>query len=299
VYSILRGKDLRTGEFSEGQRDEQFALLKASQSRVLNLTNWHEYLKAVQQAGYQRGDFISSQNNLIYCYLMFLIGREQYKMDYGALRRLIARWFFMTSLTGRYTGSPESRMENDLASLREAVNPADFTAVLNGFIEQAFTSDFWTISLPGDLATSASRGAALFGYYAALDVLDARGLFSSLRINNLLTAGIKSKKSALERHHLYPKAHLKKQGIVDKRTTNQIANFALIEWGDNISISDAAPADYLPIQLAKLTFEERDRQYHHHALWEGWENTSYRDFLEERRKRIAGVIQEAWTTLDV
>jgi hypothetical protein len=298
VYSILRGKDLRTGEFSEEQRDEQFGLLKTAQSKVLNLTNWHEYLKAVQQAGYQRGDFISSKNNLIYCYLMFLIGREQFKMDYGTLRRLIARWFFMTSLTGRYTGSPESRMENDLASLREAESVDDFAAVINGFITQAFTSDFWTISLPGELATSASRGASLFGYYAALDVLDARGLFSSLRINNLLTAGIKSKKSALERHHLFPKAHLRKQGIADKRTTNQIANFALVEWGDNISISDAAPAEYLPVQLVKLTPEEQQKQYHHHALWEGWEHTPYRDFLEERRRRIAGVIQEAWNKLD-
>ena len=45
VYSILRGKDLKTGEYSEVRRDEQFDVLKQSKSRVLDLTNWHEFLK--------------------------------------------------------------------------------------------------------------------------------------------------------------------------------------------------------------------------------------------------------------
>jgi hypothetical protein len=229
---------------------------------------------------------------------MFLIGREQYHMEYGELRRLIARWFFMTSLTGRYTGSSESQMENDLASLREAATKEDFVLVINGFIDQSLTRDYWTINLPGELATSASRGAAIFAYYAALDVLDAKGLFSSLRINSLLQAGIKSKKSALERHHLFPKSYLKRQGIVEKRITNQIGNFALVEWGDNIKISDQAPVDYLPLQLAKLSAAEIQEQYHHHALWEGWEKMPYREFLQERRRRIAGVIKEAWEKLD-
>ena len=298
VYSILRGKDLRSGEFSTARRDEQFVLLQRAQARVLDLTNWHEYLKAVNQAGYQKGDFLSSKNNFIYCYLMFLIGREQYGMDYGTLRRLIARWFFMTSLTGRYTGSPESRMENDLASLRDADAAEAFVAVLDRFIDQVLTNDFWTINLPEGLASSASRGPELFAYYASLDVLNAEGLFSNLQVSKLLVAGIKSKKSALERHHLFPKAYLKRQGITDKRSTNQIANFALVEWGDNITISDQPPSVYLSIQLAKLTTAQRERQYYHHALWDGWEDTSYRDFLEERRRRMAVVIRAAWDRLN-
>jgi uncharacterized protein with ParB-like and HNH nuclease domain len=37
VYSILRGKDLRTGEFCQMRRAEQFERLKAAQAKVLNL----------------------------------------------------------------------------------------------------------------------------------------------------------------------------------------------------------------------------------------------------------------------
>ena len=120
----------------------------------------------------------------------------------------------MTSLTGRYTGSPESQMENDLASLREAETAAAFTSVINRFIEQSLDERLLTMNLPEALGTSASRGAAIFSYYAAQDILDAKGLFSTLRIGNLLQAGIKSKKSALERHHLFPKTTLPSRASV-------------------------------------------------------------------------------------
>ena len=34
----------------------------------------------------------------------------------------------------------------------------------------------------------------------------ANGLFSKLKVSDLLQEGLRSKKSALERHHLFPKA---------------------------------------------------------------------------------------------
>lgn len=298
VYPILRGKDLKTGDVSTVRRGEQFELLRTHQQSVLDLTNWHEFLKAVQQAGYYRGDKISSVNNIVYCYLMFLIGRERFGMSYGVLRKLIARWFFTSALTGRYTGSPESQMESDLSSLRTVTSEAEFTKVLDGFIERSLTNDFWSITLPGDLDTSASRSPSLFAYYAALNLLDAKVLFSDLRIATLLHPGVKAKKSALERHHLFPKAHLSRLGITDVYMTNQIANFALVEWGDNIAISDDPPNSYLPQMLEQIDEEERKHQYENHALWEGWEHKEYAQFLEERRRRIAEVIQKAWRKLD-
>jgi hypothetical protein len=50
VYSILRGKDLETGQFHEEKRVEQFKILEQAQSYVLNLKNWHEFLKILLQA---------------------------------------------------------------------------------------------------------------------------------------------------------------------------------------------------------------------------------------------------------
>jgi len=294
VYSILRGKDLDTGVFSTDLRDSQFEKVKKAQAKALNIQHWHEFIKAVKQAGFARHDYISSSNNLLYAYIFFLIGREDYGMDLFELKRIICRWFFMSSITGRYTGSPETAMEMDLARLRGVETAEKFRDVLDEIIVSELTEDFWNIRLPMDLSTSSSTSPSLYAYYAALYVLGAHGLFSRLKVSDLLQEGLRSSKSALERHHLFPKKYLHRIGITEQRDTNQIANYALVEWSDNISISDSAPEEYLPEYLNRLTDEERGRIYYWHALPEGWERMAYGDFLIERRRKIAHVIRDAY-----
>lgn len=294
VYSILRGKDLETGNFSTERRDNQFEFLKTAQAKSLNIQNWHEFIKAVKQAGFARQDYISSKNNLLYAYIFFLIGREDFKMDLYELKKLIGKWFFMSSITGRYTGSPETVMEMDLARLRGISTADEFKKVLDDIIVSQLTNDFWDITLPMDLSTSSSTSPSLYAYYAAMYVLGANGLFSKLKVSDLLQEGLRSKKSALERHHLFPKAWLHRNGVTEQRETNQIANFALVEWSDNISISDAAPADYLPEYLNRLSADEKQKMYYWHALPENWEQMKFDDFLVERRKRIAQVVKDAY-----
>lgn len=297
VYSILRGKDLDTGIFSADRRDNQFELLKVAQTKSLNIVNWHEFIKAVKQAGFARQDYISSKNNLLFAYIFFLIGREDFKMDLYALKKLIGKWFFMSSITGRYTGSQETAMEIDLARLRGLTTADEFQNVLNDIIASQLTPEFWDITLPMDLSTSSSTSPSLYAYYAALYVLGANGLFSKLKVSDLLQEGLRSKKSALERHHLFPKAWLHKIGVTEQRETNQIANFALVEWSDNISISDKSPTDYLPAYLSRLSEDERSLMYYWHALPENWERMKYEDFLVERRKRIAQVVKDAYMNI--
>jgi hypothetical protein len=297
VYSILRGKDLDTGNFSTDRRDNQFEFLKGAQAKALNIQNWHEFIKAVKQAGFARQDYISSKNNLLYAYIFFLIGREDFNMDLYELKKLIGKWFFMSSITGRYTGSPETVMEMDLARLRGISTADEFKKVLDDIIVSQLTSDFWDITLPMDLSTSSSTSPSLYAYYAALYVLGANGLFSKLKVSDLLQEGLRSKKSALERHHLFPKAWLNRMGITEQRDTNQIANFALVEWSDNISISDTEPAEYLPKYLDRLSQEDKTKMYYWHALAEGWEQMNYSDFLTERRKRISLVVRDAFEAI--
>ena len=102
VYQVLRGKNPDTGLFSVEERDRQFARLQDAQSWVLDLTNWHEFLKCLTSAGFRSGQMISSQTAILYTYAFFLLGRERYGLDSFRLRRVIARWFFMSSVTGRY-----------------------------------------------------------------------------------------------------------------------------------------------------------------------------------------------------
>ncbi len=297
VYSILRGKDLETGVFSIERRNMQFEKLKNIQSKVLDIQNWHEFIKAIKQAGFVKQDYISSKNNLLYSYIFFLIGKEDYKMNLYELKKIIGKWFFMSSITGRYTSSPETIMEMDLALLRIIDNANDFKNALENIISSKLTDDFWNIALPMNLSTSSSTSPSLYAYYSALFILNAKGLFSKLKISDLLQEGLRSKKSSLERHHLFPKSYLNKNGINEKRQTNQIANYAWVEWMDNINISDDKPSQYLPRYLERLSSEDKENMYYWHALPENWEEMNYDDFLTARRIKISLVIKDAYELL--
>ena len=297
IYSILRGKDLDTGLFSEERREQQFEKLKIAQAHTLDIQNWHEFIKALKQAGYNNESFISSNNNILYSYVFFLIGRIDYKVDLYELKKLIAKWFFMCSITGRYTGSPETAMEMDLAKFRSVETAEDFVKELNSIIDSQLTSDFWEVTLPMDLATSSFRSPSLFAYYASLNIHHALGLFSKLQVKELLESGLRANKSALERHHLFPKAWLMRNGITEQRDINQIANFALVEWSDNIAISDKEPKVYLSYYQSRFDNDVWQKMYYWHALPENWEEMNYQDFLLERRKRIAKVVQKAFEKL--
>lgn len=151
--------------------------------------------------------------------------------------------------------------------------------------------------MPNDLATSSPRSPSLFAYNAALVLLDARALFSKLKVSELVDPVSQGMRAAVERHHLFPKAYLKTLGITELRETNQIANYALLEWGDNVQVSDQSPADYLHGLAARFSKEELARQYRWHALPDIWEQMNYGDFLEQRRELIAQVIREGYKTL--
>jgi hypothetical protein len=297
VYSILRGKDLETEEFSDERREQQFAVLEDAQGYALNLQNWHEFLKVLMRAGFRSGKMISSQNALLYAYALFLIGKRDYGIDSYTLRNTMARWFFMASLTGRYTGSPETRMEQDLALLRGIESGQEFARLVERIIADTFTEDYWNINLPNALATSSARSPSLFAYYAALNLLGARVLFSKMTVSELLDPALRGPKAAIERHHLFPRGYLKTLGLTSTRDTNQIANFALVEWSDNIDISDKSPAEYFPQYAARFTQQELDEMMYWHALPKGWEKMEYPEVLEARRKGIARVIRDGFLKL--
>lgn len=297
VYLILRGKDLETGKFSAKRQEEQFELLKDAQQRVLNLQYWHDFMKCIRQAGFRNRKMISSKNNLLFSYILYLIGRTEYNVNEFDLRRVIARWFFMSAVTGRFTGSPESAMEFDLARLRDVHTSDGFVRVLDQVCDITLTNDFWAVSLPNDLATSSPLSPSEFAYQAAQVLLEAPALFSKIKVAELLDPSIHADRSAAERHHLFPKSFLAKQNITDIRETNQIANYALVEWGDNAYLSDKAPATYMPIIKERLSQTELERIYHLHALPADWEHLDYQEFLEERRGLIALVIAEGYATL--
>jgi hypothetical protein len=297
VYQGLSGKDLETGEVSAEIRERQFAKLEKAQVAVVDLTNWHEFLKGLRRAGYLSGRMISSELNLLSSYLIYLIGRTEYKIDPRELREVLARWFFMASLTGRYTGNFEAQVERDLRGIDEVKSAEEFIQLLDNIIDTELTNDFWEIQLPSRLATSAASGPVLYAYNASLVLLSARPLFSRLSLVELMEPTLNAPRSAIERHHLFPKAYLQKLGIDKPVEYNQIANQSFVEWPDNAAIGARAPSEYFPSLFAELGEDEQNKARFWHALPDGWEDMEYSTFLEARRQLIADVIRKAFTEL--
>jgi len=294
---------LRSGVLNEGdqptaeKRQERFDELGDAITEALHLSTWHEFLKSLPVAGFYREKEISSANNAIFSYALYLIGRQRFGIDYGALRVPIARYFFMSALTGRYTGSFEARITQDVQAFCASGNGDAYLDRLNEVVATTLTDDYWDITLPQALNTSAARGPALFAYSAALCVLDARLPFTSaghpLQLRAVLTPGVNAPKDAVERHHLFPKGYLEKLGISSSARVNQIANMGFVEWPDNIEISDRSPTEYWPHYRDRFT----DIDLRNHALWEDWADSEYGEFLTERRSRMANVVSKGFNAI--
>lgn len=297
VYSALRGHDATTGLDDPEKRKSQFDAMRETQKAVLNLANWHHFLDAIKLAGYRGQKMISSEAAIIYSYVLYLIGVRDYGMDRSTIRQVIAEFFFMAAMTGRYTNSPETRFEADLSLVRDLPDGEAFVARLREMCRTTLTNDYWDITLPSQLATSAARSPSLFAYQAALVKLDAPVLFSPMKMAQMVDPAVKGSKIALEQHHLFPRKYLEEQGITDRKAINQIANFAAVEWPDNIKIGKQGPSSYVPALDAVMKGEERSRVYKLHALPPLWWEMPYEQFLAARRQRMAQVVREAWSAL--
>jgi len=294
---MLRGRDFEKSIYSDELRTEQFNRLKIVLDKVLDVQVWKDFLRCIESAGFISKVLISSENAIVYAYVMYLIGKFDYHIDAAALRKIISKWFFMTAVTGYYTGSAETDMEVDLADLRIIKTSDAYITLLDEKINARFTGDYFEITLPISLANSAPRNPVWNGYCAALNIINAKVLFSSLHTRELFNPTANAKKNALERHHLFPKTYLAKIGITDDRERNQQANFAFIEWSDNIDILDTSPAEYIKEQLDKIPVNDKDEIYADHALPVDWEYMEYHNFLRQRRRLMAKVIKRGYERL--
>lgn len=301
AYMKLRGSDLKRG--ADGKidmelRKQSFEELSAGLDKVLDYENWNEFIRTVMSAGFVNSSMISSENTLIYSYMMYLIGKYNFNIKAEKLRNIVARWFYMTSTSSHYTGSFESTVQQELNDIERLKTEEEFEQYINSRISLVFTNDYFTHNIPDDLNSSAAISAVYNTYLAALNILNVKVLFSDLYYNQLLTGDYNGNRKALEKHHLFPKAYLERIGIKDDRDRNQIANYAYIEWGDNMTVGDESPSEYFEdIFNRKTSIEEREAIMKYNALPQKWYNMSYNDFLIARRKMMSEVIKEGYSKL--
>ncbi len=302
AYMKLRGSDLKRG--ADGRidmelRKQSFAELADGLNKVLDYENWNEFIRTVMSAGFVNSSMISSENALVYSYMMFLIGKYKFNINSEKLRKIIAKWYYMSSTTSHYTGSFESTVQEELNDIDRLNSEDEFENYIDSRVKLVFTNDYFTHTIPDDLNSSASTSAVWNTYLAALNILNVKVLFSDLYYNQLLTGDYNGTRTALEKHHLFPKAYLERIGIKDDRDRNQIANFAYIEWGDNMTVGDDAPSEYFKeIFDRKIDKNEQENAMKYNALPEKWYDMGYKDFLTERRKLMSNVIKEGYEKLN-
>jgi len=300
AYAILKGRDPDTNKYSTILREKQFDVFKATLSEVINTSNWHSLIKIIQSIGYKSTGLIASDNSIINSYIFYLIGKLHYKIDYKELDRLIARWFFMSSLTSRYSGSSESIMESDLNKIKFCKDGEEFKLVINNIIDSSLTNDFWNISLPNDiLVTSNTISPVANAFFASLIYNGTKALFSDRKVSDLYDPSIKIKKNSLDKHHIFPKEYLKKQGI-ELTQINQIANLTYLEYIDNIKISDSEPRSYYNEIKSKYYSGKEfvlENTLKEHGVPINFYEMEYSVFLTERRKKIAILIKEMYSNI--
>lgn len=297
AYQLMRGKDLKTGTVTTATRDENLSKFKASLDIVTNLNNWHAYLNLFAQAGYINGDFVAATNAVVYCYVMYLIGKYEYKVKTTDLNRIITKWIYMTTVTYFYSVSTESTVEGMFADLRDVKTADEYVKYLEDFIAGRFTDDYFNVTLPKDLATSSTSSPAWLGYIAAINVLGTPMLFSTAILSKYLVPGASGTKNAIDRHHIFPKHYLEESGYSDDRDRNQVANYTYIDYATNIDISDKPPIEYVSEYRAKLGEDKYYRTCRENALPDNFENLDYPTFLTERRKLMARIIRQGYERL--
>ena len=183
-------------------------------------------------------------------------------------------WFVQAGMWGRFSGSTETYIDQDLA----AVDSAD--APLDNLVEQL---RLWH----GGLRTESghfvgwSLGAR---FYPVLYMLTRMGDARDWGTGLPLKKGLLGRMNQLEVHHIFPKSQLYKEGY-GREVVNALANFCFLTKDTNLQISDRLPEDYFPEVEA----------HHPGALasqWipadpDLWRIENYLGFLAERRNLLA------------
>ena len=183
-------------------------------------------------------------------------------------------WFVQAGMWGRFSGSTETYIDQDLA----AVDSVD--APLDKLVEQLRLWHGGLRTEPGHFA-GWSLGAR---FYPVLYMLTRMGGAQDWGTGLPLKSGLLGRMNRLEVHHIFPKSRLYKKGY-RRPEVNALANFCFLTKDTNLQIRDRFPEEYLPEVESK----------HPGVLasqWvptdpELWRIENYHDFLAERRRLLA------------
>ena len=234
LVSLLGGRDFETREYREPIAEESFLKLSEGVIDFMNQYTFSNFILGIKSAGFISSKLISSQVTLDFAYTLYLLLNKEAAIEKSQIKHYVAKWFVMSTLTSRYTSSPESQMDFDIKRIREKGFLAFFQEV-----EEANLSDtFWTIRLVQQLETQVVNSPFFNVFLAAQIHESADALFSNgTKIGDLISL-------MGDVHHIFPKQYLRKNGYNEKKQYNQIANFTYLDTQVNKEISNDAPNLY-------------------------------------------------------
>jgi hypothetical protein len=203
-------------------------------------------------------------------YLMQRGGRIVDQQERGKL----LYWYANTFLWGRYSGSTESVMDQDLDAIEKT------EGALDRLIAQLRQNRGDLRLKPEDFMGS-STGTR---FYPLLYMMTRSAHAKDWGTGDELSSHLLGRMSALEVHHIFPKAMLYKNGAT-KKEANALANFTFLTKDTNLVVRDRNPSEYLEDYADKNPgvieshWIPMDRDL--------WKPENYSGFLEARRELLA------------
>jgi hypothetical protein len=188
-------------------------------------------------------------------------------------------WFVQSGMWGRFSGSTETVIDQDLEAFEGA----------EGGLDKLLTQlRMWHGGLrvePGHF-TGWSLGAR---FYPVLYMLTRMGAARDWGTGLALKASLLGKMSRLEVHHIFPKAQLYKRDF-KRAEVNALANFCFLTKDTNLVISDRLPEEYFP-EIEKAHPGALASQWipDDCALWK---IENFRAFLEARKALLASEVNK-------
>jgi hypothetical protein len=241
---------------------------------------WRRTRKAVdsavnfvrQNARFESSEWLQSLNALIPLAAYF--GRHPAITP--DVERGLLRWFYLASLRGRYTGSGETAMDEDL----KAVAGEEPVAALMGNATPAGGSG----NVSAEEFDDAGWRNPLFPLtYAVARKRGAKDWFTGVA----LATDVVGPDHEIEVHHIFPKAVLKKSGV-SRKDRDEIANLAFLASRPNKKISSRPPNEY----LAEIADKHPGRLEAQSIPMERglWQVERFQDFLAARRELLATAV---------
>lgn len=234
LVSLLSGRDFEARDFKSEIADDSFAKLHDGVIKFMHKGNFQDFTAALRSAGFTSPAIIGSKGAVNFAYNLYLTLKEDGSIPSTDVKRWVQRWYVMSVLTGRYSGSSESIMDRDMRGIADR----SFVSFYNEIAASQLSDNFWSVTLPQSLTTTSTRTGAWMVYVAS----QVRSADNTLFTNGFKVADVIGNVGDI--HHIFPKAYLRKEIDAPQRLHNQIANYTYLEKRINIAIGEKSPGEY-------------------------------------------------------